>query len=126
MSYSNASSAEGQVQVYFPLGRIDLDSDGSITVFTRDMGEVERDPRVTRVGDLVRVGPMNIDRVDRSGVTNALQELIGNDELTYPTTVAGAVAEAMLAALIASEQSSSIDLPVALDNSLYSHRWAVT
>ena len=126
MSYSNASSSDGQVQVYFPLGRIDLDSDGSITVFKRDMAEVERDPRVTRVGDLVRVGPMNVDRVDKSGATNAFRELVGNDELTYPITDAGAVAEAMLAALIAAEQGLSVDLPVAQDNPLYSRRWAVT
>jgi len=69
---------------------------------------------------------MNVDRVEKSGAMNAFGELVGNDELTYPITVAGAVAEAMIAALIASEQGSSVDLPVAQDNSLYSHRWAVT
>lgn len=126
MSYSNASSSDGQVQAYFPLGRIDLDSDGSITVFTRDMKEVERDPRVTRVGDLVRVGPMNVEQVEKSGVKNALGELVGAEELTYPIGVAGAVAEAMLAALVASEQGSSINLPVDQANPMFLRRWAVT
>lgn len=126
MSYNNSSSAEGQVQVYFPLGRIDLNSDGTTAVLGRNMDEVARDSRVTRVGDLALLGPMDMTGMTSDPVAVAVNELVGTGDLTYPLRTAASVAEAALAALVASQEGRSVDLPVASDHPLFHHRWAVT
>ena len=126
MSYNNKSSADGQVQVYFPLGRIDLNSDGTMIVFGRNMDEVARDGRITRVGDLVERGPMDTTGLSANPVALALEELVDGGAMTYPLRTASAVAEAALGALIASHEGKTLDLPVASDHPLFAHRWAVT
>jgi len=126
MSYNNKSSADGQVQVYFPLGRIDVNSDGTILMYGRNIEEVARDARITRVGDLVERGPMDTTGLTADPVAVALQELVGSGELTYTLRTAAAVAEAALGALIASHEGRTVDLPIPDDHPLVSRQWAVT
>lgn len=126
MSYDNSSSSDGLVQVYFPLGRIDLNSDGTITMFGRNMDEVARDSRVTRVGDLKMLGPMDVSGLAADPVARALQELADERELTYPLRTAVEIAEAALAALISSHEGMTVDIPVSRSHPLFAHRWAVT
>ena len=126
MSYNNNSSADGQVQVNFPLGRIDVNSDGRIVVFGRNMEEVARDARITRVGDLVERGPMDTSGLTADPVAVALQELVGSGDLTYPLRTAAGVAEAALGALIASHEGRTVDLPIPANHPLISQSWAVT
>lgn len=126
MSYTNRSSADGQVQIYFPLGRIDLNSDGTTMVFARNMEEVARDHRITRVGDLGPIGPMDLGGLSSDPVGRAVMELAGSGELTYSLRVAASVAEAALGALMASQEGKILDLPVHADHPLIDFQWAVT
>lgn len=126
MSYNNRSSADGQVQIYFPLGRIDLNSDGTTMVLGRNMDEVARDSRVTRVGDLVPIGPMDTSGLLSDPVGRAVMELAGSSELTYSLRTAANVAEAALGALLASHEGRTLDLPVPETHPLFDYRWAVT
>lgn len=131
IAFSNASSVSSAMHVYGPTGRIDLasptSSDGAITVGSRDPLEIARDPRVTRVGDLVTLTTFARGFAPvRDPIEQQYDELLGSGPSTYPPSRAAAVLEAMLAALASSAQGRRVSLPLASDDPFYGQTWPVS
>lgn len=131
VTLSNGSSVSSAMHVYGPNGRIDLSSpsslDGPVSVAARDRREIERDPRVTRVGDLTR--QMTYGRgfePQRDPTEQQLDELIGASPISYPPERAAAVMEALLATLASAEEGRRIKLPLSPDDPLYGRTWPVS
>ncbi len=131
ITLSNASSVSSAMHVYGPNGRIDLASPSSldrpVSVGSRDPQEIARDPRVTRVGDLVRSTTFSRGFVPQQDPTERqLDELEGSSPLTYEPRHAAAVMEAMLAALASSAEGRRVPLPLDPADPIYTRAWPVS
>ena len=126
LTYSNYSSVDGFLSVYFPLGRVDICPDGVIRAFRRDDAEVERDPRITRTGEAFAVEAQVFVPPSVNPIERALDELESDGALTYSTRDAARSLECALAALVAFESRQTISLPLNSKNEYFARKWAVT
>lgn len=126
LSYSNHTSVDGFLNIYCPLGRIDICPDGSIRAYRRSDDEVARDSRITRTGEAKAMDEQVFQPPAQHPVARALDEIESNGELSYSTRDAARSLECALASLISFELGRTVALPLDQSNELISRRWAVT
>ena len=126
LTYSNSSSVEGELVIYCPTGRIEIDPNGVITMHQRKSSEVLTDKRITRVGEALSSGVIEINPQVVHPTIQMLNELDTGVELTYSTTAAAIAANAALGLLISATTKHEIQLPVSNMSEYYGFEWSVT
>lgn len=126
LTYSNYSSVDGFLNVYCPLGRIDVCPDGIIRAYRRNDDEVKRDPRITRTGEAVETGATVVLPPTVHPVVRALDELESTEPLSYSTTDGARSLECALGALAAFDSGVAVNLPMDQSSEYYTRQWAVT
>ena len=126
LTYSNSSSVEGELVIYCPTGRLEIDPNGAITMHQRKSSEVAADNRITRVGEAFLSGVIEIKPNLVHPTIQMLDELDAEVELTYTTTAAGVSANAALGLLISATTKQEVQLPVSNLNEYYGFEWSVT
>ena len=126
LTYSNSSSVEGELVIYCPTGRLEIDPNGVITMHQRKSSEVLADNRVTRVGEAFPSGVIEIKPQVIHPIIQILDELDRGVELTYATSAAAVSANAALGLLISATTKQEVRLPVSNSNEFYGLEWSVT
>jgi len=113
ISYSNHSSVDGIAIWFCPLGTIRVTPSLEIVLEARDMNEVEKDPRVTRVGEVSRVNLSSQPTIDRGLVlSRQLDDMESGNPIPFPDVPPLGTVEALLAAFESSHRKESLSLPV--------------
>lgn len=110
--YDNNSSVHERTLLYAPTGVLEIDPNLRVTAFGRDNTEVSQDPRVVRVGEVVRSRPIAEFITDFSEVLSIqLDELEGLRPASYGLDAAIESATALLAAFESSRLKRHLHLP---------------
>lgn len=99
----------------------------NVTEGARDPNEIERDPRVTRVGDVRQHAGFDLGFQPQLDPTERqLDELEGLAPLSYSPALAAGVLEAMLATLPSAKQGRRVELPLSEEDPIYELAWPVS
>jgi len=126
LTYSNLSSVEGELVIYCPTGRFEIDPNGVITMHQRKSSEVLADNRITRVGEAFSSGVIEVKPQEVHPTIQMLDEIDIGAELTYTAAAAAISANAALGLLIAATTKQEIKLPVSKLNEYYGFEWSVS
>ena len=126
MMFTNESSVQSSATIYAPTGIFEMAVNGRITMFKRNADEVERDPRITRVGDVDKQGVEIVSTLEASSLALMLDEVESESELTYSGDQLVGSMEAMFGALIAIESKAVVEFPLSKSQALYAKSWNVT
>ena len=126
MTFTNQSSVQAEGILYAPLGVMHVYPDGRVTMSKRDISEIEKDSRVTRVGVCKDVPVEVIPSFSPSEIHVILNEVEGNGKLSYSGEQITSSLEASLGGLIAAETGQAVYFPIAESHSQYQKSWNVT
>ena len=126
MMFTNESSVQSSATIYAPTGIFEMAVNGRITMFKRNADEVERDPRVTRVGDVDKQGVEIVSALEASSIALMLDEVESQNNVTYSGEQLVGSMEAMFGALIAIESKAVVEFPLSKSHALYAKSWNVT
>jgi len=126
MMFTNESSVQSSATIYSPTGVFEMAVNGKITMFKRNVDELEKDPRVTRVGQVDKDGVEIVGALEASTIALMLDELESQDELSYSGAQLVKSMEAMFGALIAIESKSVVEFPLSRKHDLFEKMWNVT
>src|SRR5690606_17937549 len=115
MTFTNRSSVDERLRLWYRDGVIDLTPAGHARVARRPREQVERFPAVTRTGtpsEVVEEGPV-AGLLDAAGTTTAMWvEIDGTGPVTVSGEVATGVLGACIGALQAGAEGARVDLPI--------------
>jgi predicted dehydrogenase len=126
ISFTNQSSVQALGVLYAPHGTMNLYPDGKVTMAKRNLEEIVKDPRVTRVGvcedSPVQVMPGSAP----SELKLILDEIESDSEISYSSKHIMESLEASIGGLIAAETRQVVEFPISKDHPLYGKLWNVT
>jgi predicted dehydrogenase len=126
MMLTNESSVQSSATIYAPTGMFEMAVNGRITMFKRNADEIERDPRVTRVGEVDKQGVEIVSALEASSIALMLDEIESQNDLTFSGDQLVESMEAMFGALIAIETKAVVEFPLSKSHALYAKSWNVT
>ncbi len=126
MMFTNESSVQSSATIYSPTGVFEMAVNGKITMFKRNADELEKDARVTRVGQVDKDGVEIVGALEASTIALMLDEIESQDELSYSGAQLVKSMEAMFGALIAIESKSVVEFPLSRKHDLFEKMWNVT
>jgi predicted dehydrogenase len=124
--FTNESSVQSSATIYAPTGIFEMAVNGRITMFKRNADEIEKDPRVTRVGEVDKQGVEVVSALEASTLALILDEIESQNDLTYSGDQLVESMEAMFGALIAIETKAVVEFPLSKSHALYAKSWNVT
>jgi predicted dehydrogenase len=129
MAFTNRSSADERLRLWYRDAVIDLTPAGAARVAKRPAEQVERFPAVTRTGtpsEIVDEGPV-ADVLDVPASTTAIwAELDGGGPLTLAPSVAVGVLGACIGALAAGDAGCRVALPIDPQSDLGTKEWPIS
>jgi hypothetical protein len=126
MSFTNQSSVQAIGILYAPYGTMNLYPDGMVTMAKRNMEEIAKDPRVTRVGVCVDAPVQVIPAFAPSELSAILDEVESNSEISYSSKHIMESLEASIGGLIAAKTKQVVEFPISHDHPMYQKSWNVT
>jgi hypothetical protein len=127
VNYSNYSSVDDLVTWFCPTGTIRVTPSLEIVMEVRDSNEVEKDPRMTRVGATKPLSPTNAANIVQGSV---LAQQLDDIESCKPTLFAEisplSTVEALLGAFESSHRQRTLSLPVSNDVLQSSIEWEIS
>jgi predicted dehydrogenase len=126
VSFTNQSSVQAIGVLYAPHGTMNLYPDGKVTMVKRNMEEIAKDSRVTRVGACVDAPVQVISGSAPSELDVILDEIEGDSEVSYSSKHIMDSLEASIGGLIAAETKQVVEFPFSKDHPLYGKSWNVT
>ena len=126
MMFTNESSVQSSATIYAPTGTFEMAVNGRITMFKRNVDEIARDPRVTRVGDVDKQGVEIVSALETSSIALMLDAVESQNDLIYSGEQLVGSMEAMFGALIAIESKAVVEFPLSKSHALYAKSWNVT
>ena len=127
VNYSNHSSVDDVVTWFCPRGTIRVTPSLEIVMEVRDSNEVEKDPRMTRVGVTKPLSPTNAANIVQGSV---LAQQLDDIESRKPTPFAEisplSTVEALLGAFESSHRQRTLSLPVSNDVLQSSIEWEIS
>jgi predicted dehydrogenase len=126
MTFTNQSSVQSLGILYAPHGTMNLYPDGSVTMVKRNMEEIAKDPRVTRVGVCVDEPAQIIPPFAPSELGAILDEVEAESDISYSLKHIMESLEASIGGLIAAETNQVVEFPISKDQPLYRKLWNVS
>jgi len=126
ISFTNQSSVQALGVFYAPHGTMNLYPDGRVTMVKRNMEEIAKDPRVTRVGACVDTPAQVIPAFAPSEINVILDEVENQSDISYSSKNIMESLEASIGGLIAAETRQVVEFPISKDHPLYGKLWNVT
>jgi predicted dehydrogenase len=126
ISFTNQSSVQALGVLYAPHGTMNLYPDGKVTMVRRNLEEIAKDPRVTRVGVCEDSRVQVIPGSAPSELNVILDEIESDKEISYSLKHIMESLEASIGGLIAAETKQVIEFPISKDHPLYGKLWNVT
>jgi len=126
MTFTNQSSVQSLGILYAPHGTMNLYPDGSVTMVKRNMEEIAKDPRVTRVGVCVDEPVQIIPPFAPSELVAILDEVEAESDISYSLKHIMESLEASIGGLIAAETNQVVEFPISKDHPLYRKLWNVS
>jgi predicted dehydrogenase len=126
ISFTNQSSVQALGVLYAPHGTMNLYPDGRVTMVKRNMEEIAKDPRVTRVGVCVDTPTQVIPANAPSELSVILDEVESESDISYSSKVIMESLEASIGGLIAAETKQVVEFPISKDHPMYRKSWNVT
>lgn len=126
ISFTNQSSVQALGVLYAPHGTMNLYPDGKVTMVKRNLEEIAKDPRVTRVGVCIGEPREVIPSSAPSELENILYEVEGESGISYSLNHIMDSLEASIGGLIAAETKQVVEFPISQDHVLYGKLWNVT
>ena len=126
VSFTNQSSVQALGVLYAPHGTMNLYPDGKVTMVKRNMDEIAKDPRVTRVGVCVDKPEQVIPLFAPSEINVILDEVESESDILYSSKHIMESLEASIGGLIAAETKQLIEFPISKDHPLFGKSWNVT
>ena len=127
ISYDNSSSVHERVRIYAPNGVVEIDSDFKVRALSRNLSEVQADPRVARVGEVNNSAPVAEYVPDFGEVLSTqLDELEGLRPTSFGTMAAIDSASALVSAFEANRLGRRLELPADRNVVLQSVEWNIS
>lgn len=126
ISFTNQSSVQALGVLYAPHGTMNLYPDGKVTMVKRNLEEIAKDSRVTRVGVCIDEPVVVIPSSAPSELNMILDEIEGESEISYSLKQITDSLEASIGGLIAAETKQVVEIPISQDHTLYGRLWNVT
>jgi hypothetical protein len=126
ITFTNQSSVQAIGVLYAPYGTMSLLPNGSVTMVKRNMEEIAKDPRVTRVGVCVDSPVEVVPPSSPSELNVILDEVEGDSDISYTSNLIMESLEASIGGLIAAETKQVVEFPIYKDHPLYGKLWNVT
>jgi predicted dehydrogenase len=126
ISFTNQSSVQALGVLYAPHGTMNLYPDGKVTMVKRNLEEIAKDPRVTRVGVCEDSRVQVIPGSAPSELNVILDEIESEKVISYSLKHIMESLEASIGGLIAAETKQVIEFPISKDHPLYGKLWNVT
>ena len=126
ISFTNQSSVQALGVLYAPHGTMNLYPDGKVTMVKRNLEEIAKDPRVTRVGVCEDSPVQVIPGSAPSELSVILDEIEGDSDISYSLKHIMESLEASIGGLIAAETKQVGVFPVSQNHPLFGKLWNVT
>jgi predicted dehydrogenase len=126
ISFTNQSSVQALGVLYAPHGTMNLYPDGKVTMVKRNLEEIAKDPRVTRVGVCEDSPVQVIPGSAPSELSVILDEIEGDSDISYSLKHIMESLEASIGGLIAAETKQVVEFPVSQNHPLFGKLWNVT
>jgi predicted dehydrogenase len=126
VTFTNQSSVQAIGVIYAPHGIMNLYPDGKVTMVKRNMEEIAKDPRVTRVGICVDSPVEIVPPSSASELNVILDEIESDSDISYSSNLILESLEASIGGLIAAETKQVVEFPISKDHPLYRKSWNVT
>jgi len=126
MTFTNQSSVQAIGVLYAPQGTMSLFPNGSVTMAKRNVEDIEKDPRVTRVGVCLDDPLQIIPPFAPSELAAILDEVETGSDISYSLNHIMESLEASIGGLIAAETKQVVEFPISKDHPLYRKLWNVT
>ena len=126
ISFTNQSSVQALGVLYAPHGTMNLYPDGKVTMVKRNLEEIAKDPRVTRVG-VCEDSPVQVIPGSAPSELNViLDEIESDSDISYSLKHIMESLEASIGGLIAAETKQVVEFPVSQNHPLFGKLWNVT
>lgn len=126
ITFTNQSSVQALGVLYAPHGTMSLYPNGSVTMAKRNVEEIAKDPRVTRVGVCVDSPVEVVPPSSPSELNVILDEVEGDSDISYKSNLIMESLEASIGGLVAAEMKQVVEFPISKDHPLYGKSWNVT
>jgi predicted dehydrogenase len=126
ITFTNQSSVQALGILYAPHGTMSLFPNGSVTMVKRNVEDIEKDPRVTRVGVCVDEPVQVIRPFAPSELATILDEVESESDISYSLNHIMESLEASIGGLIAAETKQVVDFPISSAHPMYRKLWNVT
>ena len=126
ITFTNQSSVQAIGVFYAPNGTMSVYPDSRITMVKRNMEEIAKDPRVTRVGVCVDSPVEVVPPSSPSELNVILDEVEGDFGISYKSNLIMESLEASIGGLIAAETNQVVEFPISRDHPLFGKSWNVT
>lgn len=126
ITFTNRSSVQAVGLLYAPHGTMTLLPNGSVTMLKRNLEEIAKDPRVTRVGVCVESPVEVVSPSSPSELNVILDEVEGDSDISYKSNLIIESIEASIGGLIAAQTKQVVEFPISRDNPLLGVLWNVT
>jgi predicted dehydrogenase len=126
ISFTNQSSVQALGVLYAPHGTMNLYPDGKVTMVKRNLEEIVKDPRVTRVGVCEDSPVQVIPGSAPSELSVILDEIESDSDISYSLKHIMESLESSIGGLIAAETKQVVEFPVSQNHPLFGKLWNVT
>jgi predicted dehydrogenase len=127
VSYSNYSSVDGTATWFCPFGTIRVTPSLEILVDMRNLDEVAKDSRVTRVGEVMPINLPIQPLIDRGSIlARQLDDLENGNPIPFEWVSPLSTVEALLGAFESSHRQTALSLPVSNDVLQSSIEWEIS